>query len=89
MEHDLFAKLCHIAVNYIVFLREPIPATRLVGNNLLAKALHVSWADCIKANPKLRGKANRVIGLVRRYRKGKITLERAFTQITRLQRSVV
>jgi hypothetical protein len=83
--NSLIDKLCHIAINYVVFLREPIPETRLVGSNLLAKALHTSWSDCIEADPKLRARANRVVRLVRCYRGGKITLERAVSQIIKMK----
>lgn len=86
-ERAFFERLANCAIHYVVFLNEPIPYAPLVEMEFLARAMHICWLDCLAADPKASKYANRVIRYARRYREGKVSVERAVAGIERAKQS--
>ena len=86
---DFIQRLCHAAIHYLVWVDEPVPYPSLVGIRLLARCVYVCWTDCYEVDTETREYADWVVGCVRSYRTGEISLERAITYIQTAERLVV
>ena len=82
-ERDFFARLANCATHYVVWLNEPVPQTPFVGIPFLLRSMFVCWTDCVEADPKAKKYADRVVGYTRRYREGKVSVEKAVAGIER------
>lgn len=86
-ERAFFARLANCATHYVVWLHEPVSQTPSMGVPLLYRSMYVCWIDCLEADPKARGYANRVIRYARRYRERKVAAESAIAGIERAKQA--